>query len=90
MSAVFPETQESHKQLPGAGKPPRPGYADAKSHNQGFLDIKTSVMCRTNYPFKAQIVVLAKDFGMTLCSGAHTAVQIHALHTRDQTTQLLI
>lgn len=46
-------------------------------------------MCRTTNPFKAKIV-LALDFGMMLHSGAHAAAHIHALHTRDQTTQPLI
>lgn len=47
-------------------------------------------MSRTNSPFNVEIGTLAYDFGMTFHSGAHSAVQNHASHTCDQTTQPLI
>lgn len=58
----------------------------APKQSFGFQKLAT---CRTNYPFKAKIV-LAFDFGMMLRSGAHAAVHIHALYARDHTTQPLI
>lgn len=89
MSAVFPETQ-SHTNSCPALENHQDRDAQTQNHTINSRGYQTPAMCRTNYPFKAEIVVLAKDFGMTFHSGAHTAVQIHALHTRDQTTQLLI
>lgn len=53
-------------------------------------------MCRTNYPFEVQIVVLAQDSAASLRAEAcaHTAVQMHALfahtHAHVRTTINLI
>lgn len=64
--------------------------SQTRDHTIKTLEIKHLQSVEQTPSCKAQIVVLPQDFGMTFLSGAHTAVQIHALHTCDQTTLRLI